>query len=124
MNLSQIDRFLRFFQQTSSQHIFLIMSMNDFKLNSSKDWKQWNWQFILMIIAADFWEIIQNLKVSIQKSAESNINFYSLTSTAAAVQISSQLQAADSQATVAENSQSTVQQKFVDVEFVHFTTAD
>ena len=67
--------------------------------------------------------MIQSLKTSIQKPVESNINFFSLTPAATTVaQTCSQSQAADSQATVTEDSQSTVQQK--SVEFTHFSTAD
>ena len=99
------------------------MSANDCKLNSSKDWKDWNQQFKLMTVAADLWNIVQELKVSIQKSAESNINIYS--HSAAALQTCSQSQA-DNQAAAAEDSQLTVQQdsQQKSVKFVQLIIAD
>ena len=76
-----------------------------------------------MIIIANIWEIVQDHKIQIQKFIESNIEFFFLTSAAAAAVVThSQSQAADSQATVAEDLQSTIQQK--SVEFTHFLTAD
>ena len=83
------------------------MSMNECQLNISADWKSWKEEFQSMIITADLWKIVQDHKIQIQKLVESNINFYFLT--AAGAQIWSQSQAADSQATAAEDSQLTVQ---------------
>jgi hypothetical protein len=48
-----------------NQRILLTMSTNNCKLNSSKDWKHWNWQFKLMTVAADLWDVIQGLEVFI-----------------------------------------------------------
>ena len=73
-------------------------------------------------MTADIWEIVQDYEIQIQKSVESNIEFFSLTSAAAAAAVTcSQSQAADSQATVAEDS--TVYQS-ESVEFAHLTTAN
>ena len=75
-----------------------------------------------MTMTADIWKIIQDHKIQIQKSVESNIKFFSLISAAAAAAVThSQLQTADFQATVAEDS--TVHQS-ESVEFAHLTTAD
>ena len=60
---------------------------------------------VSLTMTADIWEIVQDCETQIQKFVESNIEFFSLTSAAAAAVIThSQLQAADSQATVAEDS--------------------
>ncbi len=85
-----------------------IMSTNECQLNTPADWELWKEEFQSMTMTADLWEIVQDHKIQIQKSVESNINFYSHST--AALQMWSQSQAADSQATVAEDSQSTVQQ--------------
>jgi len=75
-----------------------------------------------MMMIADIWEIVQDCEIWIQKFVESNIESFSLTFAAAAAAVMcSQSQAADSQATVAEDS--TVHQlKFV--EFAHLIIAD
>ena len=79
------------------------------KLNVSADWESWKEEFQSMTMTADIWKIVQNYKIQIQKSVESNIEFFSLTSAVAAAAVMySQSQAADSQATVAEDSQLTV----------------
>ena len=73
-------------------------------------------------MTADIWRIVQDHKIQIQKLVESNIEFFSLTSAAAAAAVThSQSQAADSQATVAEDS--TVHQS-KSVEFAHLITAN
>ena len=96
---------------------------NECQLNAPADWESWKEEFQLMTMTADIWEIVQGCKTWIQKSVEPNIEFFSLTSAAITVaQTCSQSQAADSQATVTEDSQSTVQQK--SVEFAHLSTAD
>ena len=75
-----------------------------------------------MIMTADIWKIVQDHETQIQKFVKSNIESFSLTSAAAAAAVThSQSQAADSQATVAEDS-TVHQSKFV--EFAHLTTAD
>ena len=85
------------------------MSTYKTKLNAPADWESWKEEFQLMMITADIWEIVQDHEIQIQKSVESNIEFFSLTSAAAAAAVTcSQSQAANFQATVAEDSQSTV----------------
>ncbi len=111
----------RNFHQTSSQRALLTMSTNNFKLNSLKDWEQWDWQFTSTAIAADLWEMIQGQEASIQKPIESKIDSY-LTSTAvAALQTHSQ-----SQTTATEDSQSMIQQvsQQKSVEFINLSTTD
>ena len=54
---------------------------------------------------ANIWEIIQDHKIQIQKFVESNIEFFSLTSVIIVATVTcSQLQAADFQVTIAEDS--------------------
>src|SRR5437667_2401027 len=96
------------------------MSTNECQLNTPADWESWKEEFQSMAMAADLWEIVQGREIRIQKPVEPNINSYPRT--AAAAQTRSQSQAADSQATAAEDSQSTVQQSGP-VEFAHLTTA-
>ena len=84
-----------------------IMSMNECQLNASADWELWKEEFQSMTMTADFWKIVQDCEIQIQKLAELNINFYSYSAVSA--QMCSQSQAVNSQVTVAENSQLTVQ---------------
>ena len=89
------------------------------KLSDLTDWEHWRRQFQSMARAADLWNIVQELKDSIQKSAESNINSYSCSAaTASPAQMHSQSQAAD-------DSHSTVQQELQSgpVEFAHLMNA-
>ena len=73
-------------------------------------------------MTVNIWEIVQDCETQIQKSVESNIEFFSLTSAAAAAAVMrSQSQATDSQATVAENS--TIHQS-ESIEFAYLITAD
>ncbi len=74
------------------------MSMNNCKLNSLKDWEQWNQQFTLTVIAADLWEMIEGVKAPKWKPVESEISFYSCST-----QTSTQSHSSQSQ-TVSEDS--------------------
>ena len=73
-------------------------------------------------MTADLWKIVQDQEIQLQKSIESKINVFLISTAAAAVQTRAQSQAAESQTTIAEESQLTVQLK--SVEFAHLTTTD
>ena len=69
--------------------------MNDCKLNSPKDWEQWNQQFTLTMIVADLWEVVESLEAPKQKPVESEISSYP-SSTQSSTQTQSQTASKDS----------------------------
>ena len=83
-NSCEFHQILKIFQQIlnwcilSTEICQLIkMLTNNCKLNDLKNWKQWNQQFMLMTVAANFWKIIESLKVFKWKSVKLEISFYS-----------------------------------------------